>query len=418
MIATRDPAATLTALNALLVAVARHNPFYRPRLEQAGFAQGAPSLEEFSARMPFTTKQELVDDQQRHPPYGSNLTWPLERYVRYNQTSATTGAPLRVLDTREDWQWMLDNWKRVYAAAGIAAGRRVFFAFSFGPFLGFWTAFDAATQLDCLCIPGGGMSSTARLRAIVDNRIDAVCCTPTYAVRLGEVARDEGLFAGGQPVRVLIVAGEPGGSIPAVRARIAALWPGARVVDHHGMTEVGPVSVERAGCPGSLEVFVSAYLVEMIDPATGVPVADGEIGELVLTPLGRVGWPLLRYRTGDLARCRRDGDTVLLEGGILGRADDMVLVRGVNVYPSAVEEIVRRFDDIEEYRVELREVETMTELRIEIEARGGESTARRLTTALRNVLHLRVPVAVVPPHTLPRFEMKARRWVRRAEPPA
>lgn len=207
------------------------------------------SLEEFKARFPFVRKHDLGVDQASHPPYGTNLTHPIERYTRCHGTSGSTGHPLRWLDTPESWDWMLGNWRRVYSAAGVRPGDRVFFAFSFGPFLGFWTAFESALALGCLCLPGGGMTSVARSRLILEQQATVVCCTPTYAVHLGDVARAERIDLSPSKVRRVIVAGEPGGSLEATRRAIAERWPGAGVSDHHGMTEVGPVSQPRLSRP-------------------------------------------------------------------------------------------------------------------------------------------------------------------------
>lgn len=412
----------LERLRRLLAEVAAGNAFYRPRLEAAGLLGGLDSLEQFRARMPFTTKAELVEDQLRHPPYGSNLSYEPHRYVRLHQTSGTSGQPLRWLDTAESWRELVDNWRRVFAAAGIGPGERVFFPFSFGPFLGFWTAFEAASASGALAIPGGGLSTKARLRVLLDNRATAVCCTPTYALRLAEAAAEEGVsLAAGGAVRKVVVAGEPGGGIPGVRARIAEAWGGAEVFDHHGMTEVGPVSYPNRRFPGVLHVIESGYLAEIVERDGDRPVPPGEVGELVLTTLGRAGSPLLRYRTGDLVR--RSSRTaeelgsadLALEGGILARCDDMVVVRGVNLYPSAIDEVLRRFPEIGEYRVELRTDRAMTEIRIELEPwpnQPAEGLVQRVEEALRSSFQLRVPVDLADPGSLPRFELKAKRWVR------
>ena len=296
----------LSKLDTLLARLVSHNAFYSDKIGQAGLPLGRISLEDFRGGMPFTLKEELLRDQANYPPYGTNLTFPLERYSRFCQTSATTGAPLRWLDTPDSWRWMLDNWETVYRASGVGPSDRIFFAFSFAPFLGFWTAFDAAARMGCLCLPGGGLSSSARLRLLLDNQVSVVCCTPTYAIRLGEVAASDGLKLERAGVRTIFAAGEPGASIAATRSRIEALWRGARLVDQHGMTEVGPVSF---GCPqqaGILHIIESAYLPEVIDPDSGNPVGPGEQGELVLTTLGRTASPLLRYRTGDLVERAKD----------------------------------------------------------------------------------------------------------------
>ncbi|MGD1091491.1 MAG: AMP-binding protein [Bryobacteraceae bacterium] len=409
-------------LRPLLDAVLRDNPFYRTKFASAGVSSEIATLEEFSQSVPFTLKQELVNDQIEHPPYGSNLTYPVERYTRFSQTSGSTGQPLRWVDTQESWDWMIGNWTRVFEAAGVNAGNRVFFAFSFGPFLGFWVAFDAASRRGCLCIPGGGMRSAARLNAILGNRATVLCCTPTYAVRLAEVAAEEKIDLAASSVRTIIVAGEAGGSISGTSGHIQRLWHGARVVDHHGMTEVGPVSYGCPIRPGLLHVIESSYIAEVVDPRSGHPVAPGGTGELVLTNLGRLGSPLLRYRTGDLVqtapaeRCECGTWDVAFPGGILGRTDDMVVVRGVNVYPAAVEEIIRSCGGVAEYRVEVSTTHALTELSIQIEpepdAASDSGLAHRLETALRNAFGLRVEVVPVPSGSLPRFEMKSRRWVR------
>ena len=289
-------------LRSLVTELFPANAFYTRKLEDVGITFDVASLEDFSARFPFTTKAELVADQRAHPPYGTNLTYPLASYTRFHQTSGTTGTPLRWLDTPESWDCILEYWAEVFRAAGVKAGDRVCFAFSFGPFLGFWMAFESAERLGCLCIPTGGMGSTARLKVILDNAATVLCCTPTYALRLGEVAAETGVDLKRSAVRRIIVAGEPGGSIPATRARIEQLWPGARVFDHHGMTEVGPVTYECPAQPGVLHVIEAGYIAEIVEPTSGKPVAPGQVGELVLTTLGRVASPLLRYRTGDLVK--------------------------------------------------------------------------------------------------------------------
>ncbi len=407
-------------LQQLLGSIVPANPFYTRKLAEAGISEDVASLEDYVVRAPFTSKQELVEDQVRNPPYGTNLTFPLTHYTRQWQTSGTSGQPMRWLDTSESLSWMLDSWEVVYRSAGVTAEDRVFFAFSFGPFLGFWTAYEAAGRMGCLCLPGGGMSSSARIRAILDSEMTVLCCTPTYAMRLAEVAAADGVDLSESKVRRIIVAGEPGGGIPSTRARIEGLWPGAKLVDHHGMTEVGPASYECPERAGVLHIIESAYFPEVIDPQKGEAVEPGVTGELVLTNLGRTGSPLLRYRTGDLvklsagARCVCGTWDMALEGGILGRCDDMVVVRGVNIFPSAVEEVVRSCGGVAEYCIESRTVRSLTELVLEIEpepqVQDPSALVGRLEAALRDAFGLRITVAAVSAGELPRFEMKARRW--------
>ena len=416
--------AQLEQLRELVAELIPANKFYTRKLESAGVGFDVASLADFSARFPFTTKPELVSDQLAHPPFGTNLTYPVNRYTRFHQTSGTSGTPLRWLDTPENWESMIGSWSEILGAAGISAGDRIMFAFSFGPFIGFWLAFETAARLGCLCLPGGGLSSAARLRMMRDNRANILCCTPTYAMRLAEVATTEKIETVSLGVRTIIVAGEPGGSIPATRAKLESLWPGARIFDHHGMTEVGPVTFECPKQPGVLHVIESAYYAEVIDPASGKP---AQSGELVLTTLGRIGSPLMRYRTGDLVKlgtwnselgtpCACGRHNLTLEGGILGRVDDMVIVRGVNVYPSAVEEIIRRFPGVSEYCVHVSGAAALVELRVELEpadlCRNVGELVLQVQRALETAFSLRVPVEAVPPGSLPRFEMKARRWVK------
>lgn len=311
---------------------------------------------------------------------------------------------------------MLDCWERMFEIAGVGKQDRLFFPFSFGPFLGFWTAFDAAVRSGRLCLPGGGMSSGARLRFMIENRATVVLCTPTYALRLAEVAQEEGIDLTRSGVRAIVVAGEPGGSISATRGRVEKSW-GARVFDHGGLTEVGPVAIECRESPAGLHILESHYLPEIVDAATGQATPVGTLGELVLTNLGRTGSPVIRYRTGDLVKadptpCPCGRTFLRLQGGILGRTDDMIHVRGNNLYPGALEAVIRRFPDVVEYQVEVRRSGSLAELKIMIEPAASadpDATAQQVARAIRDELLFRVEVASVPPGSLPRYEMKARR---------
>jgi phenylacetate-CoA ligase len=408
-------------LRALLSAILPRNGFYAQKIAQTGLdGVTRNQLADDLIQLPFTTKAELLADQEEHPPYGRVLTYPLDRYCRLNQTSGTSGRPLCWLDTQESWQWLLGCWETMFRIVGLAPQDRLFFPFSFGPFLGFWTAFDAASRFGYLCLPGGGMSSTARLRFLLAHSATVVFCTPTYALRLAEVALEEGIDLARSSVRTLIVAGEPGGSIPATRLRLEAAW-GARVFDHNGLTEVGAVGIECPENPGGLHLLETEYVVEVIDPANGQPLVPGQVGELVLTNLGRWGSPLLRYRTGDLVRidpqpCPCGRTFVRLEGGVLGRTDDMIHVRGNNLYPSALEAVIRRFSEVAEYRVEIDQTGPLAAVRIELEPMAAlpeSGLAAQVGRAIRDELLFRAEVRTVAPGTLPRFEMKAQRVQKR-----
>ncbi|HLW47882.1 MAG TPA: phenylacetate--CoA ligase family protein [bacterium] len=403
-----------------LPALAAGNPFYRTKWSAAG-VDDARAISEWGGfrRLPFTTKADLSRDQELHPPFGTDLTFPLDRYVRVHQTSGTTGRPLRWLDTVESWDWWQRCWMFVYRAAGVGPSDRVFFAFSFGPFIGFWAAFDAARRIGALAIPGGGLDSNLRLRLLAESGATVLVCTPSYALRLAEVGRVTGLDTARLPIRLTIHAGEPGASIPATRRRIEAAW-GAVCIDHTGLTEVGATGFT---CPaGEVHLNESEFIAEVIDPATGAPASGGE-GELVLTNLGREGSPVVRYRTGDRVRLIEDrcecGRTFArLAGGILGRADDMLIVRGVNVFPSGIEEVVRQFECVDEFRIEVHRRSEMLDLRVVAEIDGDRygagqiaATLDDLRRRLRAACGIRIDAEAAAAGTLPRWELKARRVV-------
>jgi len=409
-------------LEEILARLYGRNPFYTRKLDAAGLRVEALRVPDDLGALPLTTKGELVADQAAHPPWGTALSEPLDTYTRYCQTSSTTGLPLRWLDTNESWQFLLECWKAVYRGARVGPEDRIFFPFSFGPFLGFWTAFEAGCQIGALCVPGGGMSTRVRLGLLEATSATVICCTPTYALHMAETAAEESPAAlplARSSVRVVIVAGEPGGSIPATRDRIERAW-GARVIDHHGLTEVGPISFECWESPGFLHLNEGRFLCEVLDPETLAAVPDGQRGELVVTSLGRTASPVVRYRTGDIVvrrsdRCACGRTWARLQGGILARADDMINVRGVNIYPAAIEAVVRRFPEVVEFRTTVSLGGTLRSLAVELEPSPRTPDAARLAAKvadqLRQALGLSVPVKLVDSMTLPRFEMKARRFV-------
>jgi phenylacetate-CoA ligase len=405
----------LDRLNWLLKSILPQNKFYSGKLTQLTAdrlqAPSGPlaSLDELS-ELPFTFKDELVSS--RHPgDLAVNLTFPVEHYTRFHQTSGTRGRPMAVLDTADDWNWWIDCWQFIFDAAGIEAGDRVLMAFSFGPFVGFWSAFDAACARGCLVVPGGGMSTLARLELLRTCQCTAVLCTPSYALHMAEVAAENQIDVGHLGVRQFVLAGEPGGSVPAIRGRIEQAWE-ACVIDHCGATEVGPWGYGDLAGRG-LYVNESDFIAEFLSLETGTAAADGELAELVLTNLGRTGSPIVRYRTGDLVRpsWQHPGDNnfVFLEGGVLSRADDMMVIRGVNIFPSSIEQILRSFPELIEYRMTVRKLGEMDHLVVEIEDRLNDP--QRVAAELHLRLGLRVEVQTVPLGSLPRVEGKGRHFV-------
>jgi len=403
----------LARLNALLEIVLPHNRFYADKL--SGVKLPLKSLDEL-ASLPFTFKDELIGSAEGGG-LAANLTYPAENYVRFHHTSGTRGRPMVVLDTAEDWKWWIDAWQFVLDAADVTAEDRALMAFSFGPFIGFWTAFDAVSQRGGLVIPSGGLSSVARLELMRTSSATALFCTPTYALHLAEKAAEIDFDVAESAIRVVIVAGEPGGSLPAVRERIETAYR-AKVIDHAGATEVGPWGFGDLSGRG-LHINEDAFIAEFLSVETGRAAGEGELAELVLTTLGRSGCPVLRYRTGDLVRptWNNDGPNrfVLLEGGLLGRTDDMMVIRGVNIFPSSIEQILRSFPEVVEFRIVAHKEGEMDALTIEVEDRLGDPA--RIAKELRLRLELRVQVNCVEIGSLPRFEGKGKRFVdNRAEP--
>lgn len=405
----------------MLQAIIPRNRFWTSKFAAAGVDVATIRGLEDLAKLPFTTKQELVDNQSQQPPYGSNLSYPSTRFRRLHQTSGTTGRPVRWMDTQDSWDWFMECWRQIYTLAGLQPWDRLFFPFSFGPFIGFWAAFEGAGRFGNFCIAGGGMSTLVRLQAMIENEATVVCCTPTYAMRMAEVAAAEGIDLKETSVRMLIVAGEPGGTIPGTRARIEEAWE-ARVIDHWGMTELGSLGIESEDRPGGLYLLETECIAEILHQETLTPVALGEIGELVVTNLGRIGSPLIRYRTRDLVKASIVDDPAgrkltWLDGGILGRSDDMLFVRGNNVFPSSIEAVVREIAEVAEFRIELKTVRAMQELCVAIEptVAAAETVAlliERVQSALRQRLGFIVDVRAVAPGEFPRFELKSRRIVR------
>lgn len=406
---------------------AYHNsPFWRKKLEVA-MVQPADirSLDDLR-RLPFLTKDEWIRSQVENPPYGDSLAVRQEAAMRYHQTSGTTGrTPLRVLDGRKDWDWIAEMWAYGIYGFGVRPGDVAYLPFSYGIFIGFWGAHYALEKMGVLVIPGGGQTTEARLSTIMDLGATVIVATPTYALRLAQVAAENGIdLARDSKVEVLIHAGEPGANIPSTKQAIQGAW-GARAGDFPGMTECGTIfAFECSEQCGAIHIIEDHFIEEVIDPRTGEPVGYGERGERVMTSFGRGFIPALRYRTGDLVEkieaascpCGRTFD--MYQGGIIGRIDDMKIIRGVNVYPSAVENIVRGCHEINEFQIVISKAGHLDEITVRVEpgAESDRNTYAGLGARLAGDLAaahegLRFGVEVVDPGTLPTFELKARRLV-------
>jgi phenylacetate-CoA ligase len=397
-------------------------PWHAERLRDAGItADGVQSLDDLR-RLPFMTREEWMQGQEESPPYGAVLAEEPGRAVRYHMTSGTTGkTPIRVLDGLKDWEWIAEMWCYGLWGFGIRPRDTLFVAFGYSTFIGFWGLHYAGEKLGCLVLPGGAMPTDARVKQIVDMGATVVASTPTYALRMAQEARALGIDLAGSSVERLILSGEPAGSIPATKKLIEEQW-GAKAGDTAGMTELGTIMIfECEAQPGGTHIIEDHYIEEVVDPETDRPVPYGEQGERVVTSFGRGFIPVIRYRTRDLVvrvpgttcTCGRTFD--LYEGGIRGRVDDMKLVRGTNVYPRAVEAIVREHGEVDEFQIHLYTeggIRDEIEVLVEIPDPGADSD--RILADLGKELAdahegLRFGVKKAEDGSLPRFELKAKR---------
>src|ERR671922_1556584 len=397
-------------------------PWQSKRLRDAGVtADQINSLDDIR-RIPLMTRDDWMQGQLEQPPYGPILAASPEAAIRYHMTSGTTGAtPIRVLDSMKDWEWIAEMWCYGLWGFGVRPADVVFVAFGYSTFIGFWGLHYACEKLGCLTLPGGAMTTDQRVKQIVDMGATVVASTPTYALRMAQEARALGIDLASSAVRRVILSGEPAGSIPATKKLIEEQW-GAKAGDTAGMTELGTIMIfECEAQPGGTHIIEDHYVEEVLDPDSGKPVPYGEMGERVVTSFGRGFIPVLRYRTRDFVvkvpgsncRCGRTFD--IYDGGIRGRVDDMKLVRGTNVYPRAVEAIIREFSEIDEFQIHLYTEEGIRdEIEVLVEIPGTDVDADAVLAKLGRELAdahegLRFGVKRAEDGSLPRFELKAKR---------
>lgn len=411
----------LAKLRRVLAWAKDRSPHYRRTL--AGVDPDRIRTRDDLARIPFLTRAEWMASQEAHPPFGELPVTGAHDAIRLHTTSGTSGrTPLRALDSRKDWSWSAEMWCYALWGAGVRPHDVGYVAFGYGSFIGFWGLHNGLEKIGALTIPGGAQSTTQRVRQIHDFGATVVASTPTYALRLAAEAEELGIDLVNGPVRRVILSGEPAGSIPETKALIERRW-GAKAYDTAGMTEVSTIVMfEPAEQPGGCHVIEDHLLEEVIDPETGREVGYGERGERVCTSFGRSTTPLLRYRTADLvvkvpgSRTTSGRTWDLYEGGIIGRVDDMKLVRGTNVYPGAVEAIVRGFDGIEEFQIRISrpgdrdEIELLLEPAPTVDDTAWDLLSGRVGAELADAHEgLRFHVRRAATGELPRFELKARR---------
>jgi len=405
-------------LKRLLDITCKENPFYKKKYAEYGVSPGDIKTIDDITKLPYLYKKEVQEDQRINPPFGTNLTGSLKEYVRYHQTTGTTGAPVRWLDTKETWKWRGRCAAMSLCGPGITAKDIVFFPFAFGPHVAYWGIWEGVYEIGALAIAGGGWNTLQRLKSIFDNQVTVVACTPTYAIRMAEVAKQNGIDLKESSVRITFHAGEPGALIPSVRSKITEAW-GAKPFDYPGMTEVGNYGIHCATQDTSIHVNEAEFLFELIDAVTGSPMKGEGIGEMVLTNLGRTSSPSIRFRTGDLvnvkrSRCACGRTFVSLDGGIIGRVDGMICLKGMNIFPSQMEEVVgRRLVIGEEYQIVCYTKKGMGELKVMCELLDDrpDDVLGEIQKDLLDSMEIRIDVERVPRGVLERSEYKSKKFV-------
>ncbi|OGA72847.1 MAG: hypothetical protein A3G27_03890 [Betaproteobacteria bacterium RIFCSPLOWO2_12_FULL_66_14] len=404
--------------------VHERSPFYRRKLDAAGIRPDQVRTLQDVQRIPFTEKEELRLSQASHPPWGDFACIGPREAVRVFQTSGTTGRPVRVMLGRSDW---FENYYQQFShyrcGFGLTEDDVLFVPFNYGLYVAWWGFQTAMERGGLMVIPGGGLSSKDRLRAMLDWEATAICGTPSYLLYLAETARKNGIDLPASPIRKVIAAGEPGASIPSTKKAIQSQW-GAECFDDIGSTEISNFSFECLAHDGT-HVVESMFLAEVVDPETLQPLADGQVGELILSNLCCESMPLIRYRTHDLVRFNRTecscGRTSLrLDGGILGRSDDMFHFAGVNVFPAQIQSLLHQVDEFsQEYQLVVPPQGSGRHLRVRVEpAREGvprgelDAARERFVEMVKYRITVTPEVEVCEIGSLPRVEGKAKRVIR------
>ena len=401
-----------------------NSPFYRRLYKEAGLEPGDIKGLEDIEKVPKTEKGMMREVQQYEPfPYGDMLAVPLERVTAFRQTSGTTGTPVYQADTWQDWEWWSESWCYILYAQGYRDTDRVFIPFGYNIFVAFWAGHYAAEKLGCEVVPGGVLDTQARILKMQELRCTAFMATPTYVLGMANAARNR---LGIDPAKDLSVqkitcAGEPGASIPTTKRRMEEAW-GAKVYDHIGATEIGAWSYECTEQPGGLHVNEAFFMVEIEDPETGQIITQpGKEGKMVITALDRIAKPCIRFDAKDVIRwadhqCDCGRTFRLIDGGVVGRADDITKVKGVLLAPTAIEEVVRSISELgDEYEVVVSKKGDIDDILLKVEILPGkereqEPILSRLKDQLRVKTNLGYRIEVHPCGSLPRYEVKAKRF--------
>lgn len=410
----------LKRLQALLLHAYEHVPLYRRMYREAGITpQDIRSLEDFNRYVPTIDKRDLVDAQQADPPWGQAVALSPDYYVYRFHTSGSTGTPLSIPFSYHTQLQYGEQWAYAFWAAGIRPHDSFYFAFPWGMYAGFWSAYWGVRCLGATVISGGGLSSEERLQQIEKLRPTVLVCTPTYALYLAEVAQRMGIDTSQSAVRFTMHAGEPGVGIPSTRQAIEAAW-GAKAYELYGVAEVGAIAPGCAHQRGCHLAEDQSYAT--IVDGEGRPVEDGEVGENVVTSYVQMAQPVIKYRTHDLVRgrygpCSCGRTWLLYEGGVLGRTDDMITIKGTNVYPTGIELLlgkVRGLSHHYELHVSRGHLNDEVMVKVEPEAEVAADDYGRLQhdleTVLRASVGVRIRVELASLGQLPRYELKAKRF--------
>ena len=405
------------------VAYLSHNsPYYQRLFEKANISSEDFRTLEDLQRLPFTDKYQVGDSQERNPPFGDILCVPERDIVKYFRTSGTTLEPRNFAYSAYDW-WDLtvEMMVRLKYATGLRPDDRVFIAFPYSTFIALWTSHYACEKMGCMVIPGGGTSTKERLNLMRNMKVTALCATPTYAHHLAAVAQEEGIDRGEIPLRIIHTGGEPLAAVPGSRARIEAIWD-AKAFDSYGCNEGGCVAGGECIAQDGLHVSEEVLIPEVIGE-NGEPVAPGGQGELILSNVASKTMPLLRFKTGDVVTytdepCACGRQTIRIK--VIGRTDDMILIKGTNVFPSGVEEMVKRCVELSNhFMIVIDEIDGQYELILQVEPADRdrfnpdeeEKVRGKLLDLFRENLRLKPVVQLMEHGSLPRFEVKAKRLI-------
>ncbi len=399
-----------------------HSKFHRNLYEKAGMKPEDIRSFEDIRHVPTVEKAMMRDIQQKDPfPYGDALCVPLEEVTEFRQTSGTTGQPVYQPDTWQDWEWWSECWSYILWAQGYRAKDRVFIPFGYNIFVAFWAGHYAAEKMGCEVVPGGVLDTKARILKIQELKATAMMGTPTYILGMAETAGKMNIDPSKMTINKITCAGEPGASIPSTKKRMEDAW-GAKVFDHAGATEIGAWSYECRHQPGGMHVNEGLFLVEIEDIETGEPIIEpGRRGKMIITALDRQAQPCIRFDSKDLIEwdsepCQCGRIFRLIKGGVVGRADDIIKVKGVLLAPSAIEEVVRGIDGLsDEYEVVVDKVGDVDKILLKIELLPDALDQRRLLESqlidqLRLKTNLRYNLEFCNYGTLPRYEIKAKRF--------